>query len=496
MNETSLTTTVPPHLEYRQPKGLYVLFSTELWERFGFYTVQTILILYLTKGLLFSDHDANLLYAAFAALLYLTPTFGGYIADKYLGFQKAIIIGGILFMLGYFLMATHQHILFFLGLSILIAANGFFKPNVSSIVGTLYRDDDPRRDSGFTLFYMGINIGAVIPPLFSGTLVEHYGWHAGFFTAALGMIICLFTFIIGKRRFDNKGLAPADSPLNKDQLARQKFYFLFAVGLVVAVACFYLALSFPETTSILVVIAAVVFVGFIIFSMLGEAKAARHKMYASLVLMVISVAFWALYNQTFTSLTLFADRNMVPYIWGFRVDAEFMQGFNPFFIIILSPLVSKLWIYLGKRNLTLSFPMKFSLGVLLVSLGFLVLGLGTQFFAHAAVVSPWWLVMGYFLQTSGELLLSPIGLSMITVLSPKHMVGMMMGVWFFSISSGYAAAGYLANLAAVPEHTSKIASLAIYNHAFWLFGGVSLVLSLLTFFLIPSLKRMIGTVGA
>lgn len=200
-------------VQAKQPRGLYLLFFTELWERFGFYTLQTIIILYMTKGLQLSDTNAYLLYGTFTSMLYLTPVVGGYLADRYLGFQRAIIVGGILLTVGYLLTAIPNDQFFFLGLSVIIVANGLFKPNVSSIVGELYRQGDPRRDGGFTLFYMGMNLGSLIPPLITGWIVATYGWHAGFLLAAFGMFIGLIAFLVGRRRLRSSGVMPATSPL-------------------------------------------------------------------------------------------------------------------------------------------------------------------------------------------------------------------------------------------------------------------------------------------
>ena len=215
-------------------------------------------------------------------------------------------------------------------------------------------------------------------------------------------------------------------------------------------------------------------------------------MIASLVLIAISVGFWALYNQTFTSLMLFADRNMVQHLFGFPIDAEFTQFFNPFFIIVLSPLLSRFWIRLAQKQKNPSIPTKFAFGVLLMSSGFLLLAIGSSYFGRAGLTSPWWLVMSYFLQTIGELLISPVGLAMITVLSPPKLVGMMMGVWFLAQSAAFAIGGNLAALAAIPTGLSREASLPIYAHAFVLFGSVSVVLAIISFSLAPLLKSLIG----
>lgn len=474
----------------KQPRGLYLLFFTELWERFGFYTLQTIIILYMTKGMSLSDTNAYLLYGTFSSMLYLTPVLGGYLADRYLGFQRAIIIGGVLLTIGYLLTAVPNNQIFFLGLSVIIVANGLFKPNVSSILGDLYRQGDPRRDGGFTLFYMGINIGSLIPPLIAGWVVSVYGWHAGFLMAAFGMLIGLITFMAGKKRLRSSGVVPAASPL-RDKRESVTFHALFYGGILVAIALFHVLFRFPAETDLILALSSLLVLAAVIFFLMKEKKVQRNKMIACLILILISIGFWSLYNQTFTSLMLYADRNMSKQLLGFTIDAEFTQFFNPFFIVVLSPVLSRLWIWLDRKKSNPSTPMKFSMGVLLMSMGFFALGIGGQYFSSMGETSPWWLIMSYFLQTIGELFLSPIGLAMITTLSPKHLVGMMMGVWFLTQSAAFAIGGGLATFASVPAKTAAPQGLEIYDHAFIVYGLISLILAILSFVLVPYLKRLI-----
>ena len=475
-----------------QPKGLYLLFFTELWERFGFYMVSTILVLYMSKGLSFSDSSSYLLYGAFSSMLYLMPVVGGYIADRFIGFRQSIILGAILFMIGYALMAIPGEEWLFYGLSFVILGNGFFKPNVSSIVGDLYGEHDPRRDGGFTLFYMGINLGALIPPLFAGALVAAYTWGSGFLVAAVGMIISLITFLSGQNRLGNAGFIPSTSILHKKSGYRMGFYCLLLIGIVVAVGILHLLLYHPKEANIILVFASAGVIGAILFFLYRELPEQRRKMIACLILIFISVGFWAVYNQTFTSLMLFADRNMSKEFLGFTIDAEFTQFFNPFFIIVLSPILSWLWVRLDQKGKNPSTPLKFSLGILFMAIGFLVLGAGVMIFNSNGESSPWWLVLSYFIQTIGELLISPIGLAMVTRLSPKHLVGMMMGDWFLTQSVAFAIGGGLATLSDVPKDVTGIGSLEIYSHAFYIYGGIALVLAIISFALIPFLKKLIG----
>ncbi len=481
------------HATLKQPKGLYLLFFTELWERFGFYMVQTILVLYLTKGLSYSDHSAYLLYGAFTSMLYLSPVVGGYVADRYIGFRQSIRLGAILFFLGYFLMSFPSESSLFFGLSLVIIGNGFFKPTVSGLVGALYTQDDPRRDGGFTLFYMGINIGSLIPPIFAGTLVAAYTWGSGFLVAALGMIISFITFASGQKSLSHHGEIPEKSPLLKSKPFRNLFYILLLIAICVSIGVLDLILLHPTQANVILVISSLATIVGILLTLFNQQPSQRKKMIACLILIILSVGFWAVYNQTFTSLMLFADRNMSKDLLGFQIDAEFTQFFNPFFIILLSPILSHLWVKLDQVNKNPSTPLKFALGILFMAVGFLSLAQGVLF-SGSGLASPWWLILSYFLQTCGELLISPIGLAMVTRLSPPHLVGMMMGVWFLTQSAAFAIGGGLATLSDVPKQITGLASLDIYSHAFFIYGSISLALAFIAFLLIPYLNRLISHV--
>ena len=475
-----------------QPKGLFTLCFTELWERFGYYLLTTILVLFLTQSAHLSEHDANLLYGAFAALLYVTPVIGGWLADKFLGFRQAVLIGAGALFIGYVLMIFSDMHLFILGLSFLIIGNGFLKPSVSSIVGDLYGQGEAKREGGFTLFYMGINIGSIIPPLIAGSVVLHWGWHYGFALAAAGMVICVLTFTLSSRVIWRVGNIPQGSPLKRGISAATWFNLKLYIGTLVCVGLIYVGVEHAQATTWVVIVAAIVFTLYVLRDLFKEDVAHRYAMIAALVLIVLSVGFWALYNQTFTSLMLFANRNMDKQLFYWHITPEFTQFYNGFFIIILSPFFNYLWMSLNKYKLNPSFPMKFALGILFMSLGFLLLTWGTAArFSEQGIISGWWLIGSYFLQTIGELCLSPIGLAMITMLAPKHLVGTMMGVWFFASAGAYAITGMLANWAVVPVHETLSHALAIYHHAFGLWTAMSFVLTIISFICYPFLKRMI-----
>ncbi len=455
--------------------------------------VQTILVLYMSQGLKFSDSKAYLLYGAFSSMLYFAPVVGGYIADRFIGFKNAIYLGGFLLMIGYALMAFPGKELLFLGLSVVIVGNGFFKPNVSGIVGTLYGPNDARRDGGFTLFYMGINLGSLIPPIFAGALVAAFTWGSGFFISALGMIVALITFYSGRKRLHEFGGVPEKSILRKSHRVKKVFYIALAIAVIIAILVLQIVIRHPSEAGLILILGTIGTIGVVLFYMFRENKEDRRKMGACLILIALSIGFWAVYNQTFTSLMLFAQRNMTKKLIGIPINAEFTQFFNPAFIVILSPILSRLWISLEEKGKNPSTPLKFSLGILFMAIGYFVLGGGILLFNHGGIASPWWLILSYFLQTVGELLISPIGLAMVTRLSPPRLVGMMMGVWFLTLSAAFAIGGRLATISDVPKQIKGIASLEIYSHAFFIYGTISLALAILSFLLIPRLKKWIGS---
>ena len=442
----------------------------------------------MTQALHMDDAQANLQYALFATLLFIAPVAGGYLADRYLGFQRAINWGGLLLIVAYLLCATSNSTVFFVGLSLLICASGLFKPNVSAIVGELYPTHDARKDGAFTLFYMGINVGALFPPLIAGTLVIRYGWHSGFLLAAVGMLLGQLIFMLGKKHLGDAGRY--SKKIVRGTSLKFSFYCLFILGFTLLIALCYLLLQYPSIIHVAMSIATIGILFSVLVTLLKRTSEERKNMLACLILTAISVGFWSLYNQTFTSLTLFADRNMQHHLFGFAFDAEASQFFNPLFIITISPFLSRLWINLDTRKLNPSAQGKFFLGTLSMALGILLLAFVSHFFAIDGKLPAWMLGCSYLLQTLGELLISPVGLAMVTVLCPKDVVGKMMGVWFFSQAGAFTIGGYLAGIANVPKHSSIMASLKIYQHALFVYGIIGLALTLLALLLLPLINRL------
>lgn len=474
-----------------QPKGLYPLFFTELWERFGFYTVQAILILYMSSGLGYSDDKAYLVYGAFSALIYLTPVAGGYLADHYLGFRRSVTIGGILFILGYAIMAIPGPHALFLGMSIVVVANGFFKPNVSSMVGDLYTEEDPRRDGGYTIFYMGINIGGLFPPLFTGPLVNRFGWNAGFICASLGIMIGLATFLTNRRKLAQLGQMPSHSPF-QNKSKRIRHYLVFAAGILATIVLIHGLFAIPKETDVIIAVSSCLIVSMVIYYLFKEPPELRRRLWACLIFLFISTGFWAVYVQTYTSLMLYADRNVSKEFLGISIDPEFVQFFNPLYIILLSPILSWFWIWLDAKRMNPSTSIKFALGVLAISASFLILGGAARYFSPDGYTSMWWVAFCLLFLTIGELFLSPTGLAMITRLVPRHLVGMMMGVWFLTVSVGFAIGGWLSTFSDVPKSMPALGSIQIYSKAFLLYGSISAILAIIAFAVVPLINKLKG----
>ncbi len=490
------------------PKGLYVCFFTEMWERFSFYGMKALLVLYLVKYHLFADSSANLVMGAYAGLAYSLPFIGGMISDRYLGMRKSVMFGGIMLVIGHFLMAFEGEkatmvgdaitrddgalSIFYLALSFIIIGVGFLKPNISTIVGKLYTDDDSRRDSGFTIFYMGINLGSFVATIVCGWLGETYGWKYGFGLAGIGMLAGLISFTMGQ-----KHLMGHAEPKNPTDLAKKVFgplskeYLIYILSVLSLVVVWFMVqrehiVHYTTNTLLVISVAGILFYGFTKVD-----KIARDRIIVLMVLILSTIVFWALFEQASTSMTLFADRVIDRNIFGTEVKASQFQSLNALFIIIFAPFFAWLWMKLDKFNMNPNIPLKFTFGLLFVALGFGAMIVGSGMANSAGQVAVFWLVLMYFLHTTGELCLSPVGLSAVTKLSPKEIVGFSMGTWFLATGLSELLAARIANIASVDAVTAKTMSvadfLAKYQDLFWfLFKlglGAASVMFILSFFL-------------
>ncbi len=492
------------------PRGLFICFATEMWERFSFYGMRALLVLYLTEHFLFDDRVSAGVVATYGSLVYLMPIIGGFIADRYLGFRRAVTCGALMLCCGHALMAFEGEpativegvanrddgalSIMYLALAFIIIGVGFLKPSISSIVGQLYSDEDPRRDQGFTIFYMGINLGALAAILLCGWLGQSYGWKYGFGLAGIGMLAGLFTFLRGQRHFHGAGEAASPERLKSRVAGITKEHWIYAASIAAVAVAWWLMQWRDFVGGLLALSAAAAVSGIVWFALAKCEKVERDRLVAVLLLTAVSVVFWTLFEQAGTSMTLFTQRNVETSFLGIEMQASQMGFVNPAFIILFAPVFAMVWDVLSKRGVEPSTPMKFGLGVLQAGLGFLVLVVGVSFADTAGQVAAVWLVLAYFLHTTGELCLSPVGLSMVTRLSAVKVVGLMMGVWFLSGAAAQYLAGWIAGLASVDRapgaEVDPAVSLPIYSDTFETLGWAGVGIGVAVMLVAPLVNRL------
>jgi POT family proton-dependent oligopeptide transporter len=441
-----------PSADRRQPPALWTLFRSEMWERFSYYGMRALLVLYLVKAVGTSRSNALEVYAVYTGLVYLLPIVGGYLADRVLGFRKAILIGGTVMMFGHAAMAVPA--LLYPALGLLVIGNGFFKPNITSMLGQQYGEKDPRRDAGFTYFYMGINVGAGIAPFVAGWLGEKVAWHWGFASAAVGMAFGLAQFAIGQDRFGSSGLPPGrDGParlLPKDWL-HVALLSLAAIPFVYGALWALGALSpmwalVPWQMKIAVPFAAL---GWVLLSANRSGGRQDLELVLSIIVLgLFNAFFWLGFEQAGGTMNLFADQSTDRFILGWQIPASLFQSINPAAIVLLGPVIASFWGRMDRTRYASSAATKMAIGLILLGLGFVVMAIAQHRAGRVGLVSPLWLAGAYVVHTVGELCISPVGLSMVTKVSPARMVGLMMGVWFCSFSAGNYFAGTLESLLA------------------------------------------------
>ena len=502
--------TVTSHTIFGHPRGLLVLFFAEMWERFSFYGMRGLLIFYLTQHFLFGDAHAASVYASYGALVYLMPLIGGLIADRYLGFRKAVIFGAVLLCIGHFGMtiegeparATVDGVqrdgwslqVFYASLAFIIIGVGFLKPNISSIVGQLYGPHDARRDGGFTWFYVGINLGAMLAGLIVGYLGQTFGWAYGFGLAGVGMLVGLVTFVRGQRLFEGAGLPSNPDGLREAVAVGLSRENLIYVGGLVAVVGAWQLVQWHALVGDLLTAAAVLAVGGIVwFAVRRLETVERDRILVVLFLTAVSVVFWAFFEQAGSSMNLFTDRNVDRQALGVDWRASQFQSLNPAFILLLGPLFSVLWVALSKRGWEPSTPAKFGLGIVQVGLGFAALVYGARHADANGLVAAYWVAAAYLLHTTGELCLSPVGLSMVTRLSVPRVVGLMMGVWFLANAFSHYVGGLIAAEASVSEAPgvtlAPAESLRVYADMFGSVAWVGVGVGAAVLVLAPLLRR-------
>ena len=447
----------------KHPPALWTLFMSEMWERFCYYGMRALLTLFLIESMMKGNSEAFLIYGAYTALVYAAPILGGRLADKYLGYQYAIMLGAVLMSIGEFLIVASTDILgletavrdtlMLIGMGGLIVGNGYFKANISTIVGKLYKDGDPRRDSGFTIFYIGINVGALLATTVVAVVGKQYGFEYGFGLAGLGMLAGLFIFWGGRKKYEHVPNINITEAGRQRWLGMERWKTITILSLLLIPLC--MVLIFKNNILIYILIAIFILVVFQLISAgVKEGGVWRDRMIALTIMMVINIIFWAAFEQAGTSLTLFAKENVNRYMSfiDWEMPATMTQFFNPFFIITYGSLFSWMWVKLDAMGKNPSIPMKFSYGILQLGAGYLVTIIGMQFANEAFQVPLLTLVFLYMLHTTGELFLSPIGLSMVTKLAPKQIAGTAMGGWFLSFAMANYLAGAIATLTGGEGH--------------------------------------------
>jgi POT family proton-dependent oligopeptide transporter len=469
-----------------------------MWERFSYYGMRAILILFMTAevtkgGLGFDTATAGIIYGLYTSLVYLLSVPGGWVADRLLGQQKAVLLGGVLIMIGQFTLGMHNLAAFYGGLGLIILGTGLLKPNISTIVGQLYGKNDRRRDSGFSIFYMGINLGALISPIIVGYVGQRINWNLAFALAGFGMLIGLIQYHFGRKNLGDAGLHPV-APANAEQAAAQQKLIRAGIAVFAVLVLLPAALAFtgaitlsPELIGnafgvLLVIISIAIFASLLRGQ---EWNAVERKRFAAIGFLYIAAClFWSAFEQAGSTLNLFATRSTDLNVFGFDIPSSWFQSANSFFIVLgLAPFFAWLWVRLGSREP--SSPAKFALGLLAVGMGYVIVAIGAQQVAGNAKVGVVWLVGCYFFHTVGELCISPVGLGAISKLAPARVAGLMMGVWFMSISVGNYIGGRVAGF----YEQFAVSTL------FWVVAAFSIGVGLIMVLLTPSIKRLMGGVN-
>ena len=488
---------------FGHPAGLSTLFFTEMWERFSYYGMRAILLLYMTKafaegGLALDEKYAGIIYATYVSSVWYLPLPGGWLADRILGARRAVLLGGIIIACGHYSMAINSKLTFYAGLILIACGTGLLKPNISAMVGQLYSDNDKRRDAGFSIFYMGINLGAFLSPLVVGflaqsqtfrNLISSWGfspnsaWHWGFAAAGVGMTLGVIQYVLGQKKLATVGGKPDLSPVPAENGKGESLdYLTLVLAVIGGVAGVIAGLTYGDAGILSALFPSVVgfFAGYLVGIIRHLNGDELRRVLVIFILFVFSILFWMTYEQAGSSLTLFADRLTQTTILGWTFPSSWFQSVPAIFVIIFAPIIGAVWQTLGNRQP--SSPGKFTIGLFFAGIAFVVIAFASTLAGNGRV-SPMWLVIVYFLQTIGELCLSPVGLSTVTKLSPARMVGLMLGVWFLSISIG----SYIAGLATRLFEGNDTSAL---TRGFGIFAGITLLAAILLAVLTPLIKKM------
>ena len=469
----------------RHPRLLYLFCLSEMGERFGFYAMRSILVLYMTKILLFSHDHSYTTFAAFSALLYLMPLVGGYLSDLFIETKVATILGGLFLTLGYGLLSLPGIDYFYYSLACIAIGYGFFIPNITKAVGQLYALKDARREGGFSIFYAAINIGALVPPLILPAIIFYWGWRAGFMVAAFGALFgtIIFYFSCKYYLFDRD-----ESKQNVNHIKK----YLLIFGMIMSAPLFAVLIEKAYLAYSVLLIFSIFFIYIFFKKAFQFHSEQRRQLFFCLTLIVFSIVFEVLLQQSAMSLTIFVEYNVYRDLRGSIIPTVMFQALNPFFIVILAPVFSKLFLFLDKRNINPSVPVKFAYGTLLMGVAYIIFPAAlTQ--SLSGQISFGWIVLSYFLQSMGELLVSPIGLSMITEMSPKKMMGFMVGIWYFATAIAQILAGFVSQWTSITSHENlPIFTAAAFSDTFMFLGCLSIIAGIIGFITSPKLNKMIS----
>jgi POT family proton-dependent oligopeptide transporter len=480
----------------KYPKQLWYLFFSEMWERFSFYGMRGMLVVFMTSQLLMDEGVANLQYGATQAFVYAFTFIGGLFADKILGFRKSLFWGGILMIAGSCILAANPKEFFFIGISFTIIGTGFFKPNISTMVGSLYKSDDNRRDAGFSLFYSGINIGALLGGYACVSIGQSYSWNLAFGLAAIVMCISLITFIFTQRSLGPIGLMPEKvNPDGTKSPVKKLVEISVYLGSLAIIPIIMIMVSKTEYTDYFMFTIGPCTLLYLFYELVKCNKEERKKLFAALLFIVFSILFWAFFEQSGGSLALFADQNLHHDLAGLELNpAGVNNSANSLFVIIFAPILGILWLYMSKKKIEPNSIVKFGFGFLFLALAFYTFYY-TRFFADEnGITSLNMFTLAYFIITFGELCLSPIGLSVMTKLSTKSLQGVMMGMWFLASAYGQYVAGILGSDMSLGKDATPIQKLNAYTDGYYDLAVYALIAGIVVIAISPFMKKLMGGV--
>ena len=471
----------------KQPTGLLILFLAEIWERFSFYGIRALLVLYMTKELMFNDTKAYGIYGAYGAMVYSASIIGGYVADHLTGSRYTVYLGGIIISIGHLFIAIPPSMIgltptdtLFIGLALIVMGTGFFKSNISVLLGQLYKANDGRRDSGFTLLYMGVNIGSFLAPITCGFVGEYIGWHYGFALAGIGMTLGMLIIYFGRRHLGDAGLLPVQI-YQRNTIWGMDFKIVILMGTILCVPLFTYAIHHSEFSNYILNTFGILSLLTVFYCIFQSTSEERKCLWTLLIMFPFITCFFACFEQCGTSMSLYTDRYVDRNLLGFTIPTSWFLSINPFFIVLIAPLIALLWKKLAKIGKNPLPPFKFSLGLIQIGLGFAIMLMAIRSTQTNINASMWWIVLSYMLHATGELCIGPMGLSMVTKISPTRLTGFMMGCFYLSIAFSHLVAAAVAEVSSNPDGIANtIANRGLLIEGFYKAFEVSFYLAIVS----------------